>query len=184
MRSVRLHFALNFFSQRQLNNANKSPLNALPFGKNLIIIKKETFLMACVTLHPALQSISGRIGNIVFYSSKGQQFARSYVIPRNPNTAAQRERRTLFAEAVTRWQSLSEHSKEKWNRKALGTVRTGYTLFISQFCTGINSGSENISFIPDKDPRICRSVSAVTSSQCIFFSPDRTTYSLIAIAFL
>jgi hypothetical protein len=158
--------------------------NRLPFVKNLIIIKKETFLMACVTLHPALQSISGRIGNIVFYSSKGQQFARSYGIPRNPDTAAQRERRTLFAAAVACWQSMSESSKEKWNRKALGTVRTGYTLFISRFCTGTNSGSENMSFIPDKDPIVCHSVSAVTSSQCIVFSPDRMTYSLIAIAFL
>jgi hypothetical protein len=154
----------------------------LPFGKNLIIIKKETFLMACVTLHPALQSISGRIGNIVFYASKGQQFARSYVVPRNPDTAAQRERRTLFAEAVARWQSLSGHSKEKWNRKALGTVRTGYTLFISRSCTGTNSGSEDISFILDKELLICHSVSAVTSSQSIVFSPEQTTYSLLSPA--
>jgi hypothetical protein len=136
--------------------------------------------MACVTLHPALQSISGRIGDIVFYSSKGQQFARSYVIPRNPDTAAQRERRTLFAKAVAHWQSISESSKEKWNRKALGTVRTGYTLFISHFCSGTDSGSENVSFIPDKELLICHSVSAVTSSQCIVFSPDRTTYSLLS----
>jgi hypothetical protein len=106
-----------------------------------------TSRMAIAIVHPMLRSISGRIGSLVFYSYNGTQYVRQYVVPRNPDTSAQRRRRELFAEAVSRWQSISESAQERWNRKAMGTVRTGYTLFISVFLKGEELISEAVSAV-------------------------------------
>jgi hypothetical protein len=103
--------------------------------------------MAIAIVHPMLRGISGRIGSLVFYSYNGTQYVRQYVVPHNPDTSAQRRRRELFAEAVSRWQSISESAQERWNRKAKGTVRTGYTLFISVFLKGEELLSEAISAV-------------------------------------
>jgi len=89
-------------------------------------------LMAKVNLHPLVKSVSGRVWSLVFYSSRNLQYARRYVIPHNPNTAAQKSRRNLFAEVVTLWQKLPKYKQVQWNQKASGKMMSGYNLFISQ----------------------------------------------------
>jgi len=88
--------------------------------------------MAKVNLHPVVKSVSGRVWSLVFYSSRNLQYARRYVIPHNPNTAAQKSRRNLFAEVVTLWQKLPKYKQVQWNQKASGKMMSGYNLFISQ----------------------------------------------------
>ncbi|HSA14296.1 MAG TPA: hypothetical protein P5346_06070, partial [Spirochaetota bacterium] len=63
--------------------------------------------MGIATLHPLFTGISGRIGGIVFYSYNDVTYFRAYVVPRNPDTAAQRNNRSLFARAMKAWQALS-----------------------------------------------------------------------------
>ncbi len=105
--------------------------------------------MAKVQLNPMSNRYSGRIGNIVLYYNRGNLFARSYVVPRNPNTVKQRENRSLFAHAVKAWQSLSMEEKVWYNTTASRKRHplNGYNLFISEYMTATeknNSGSECI----------------------------------------
>jgi hypothetical protein len=80
-----------------------------------------------------LNSISGRIGNIVFYTNRGRQCVRKHVIPRNPDTAAQRIVRCAFSDAVRSWQSLSEDEQYAYTRKARNLNMSGYNLYISKY---------------------------------------------------
>jgi hypothetical protein len=86
----------------------------------------------------------------------GQAYARSYVIPRNPDTPAQRKRRRLFADAVRAWQTIPEMQKELWNHKARRLVMSGFNLFISIFCRADGS-------VPDPDTLRSHSVSSLYS---------------------
>ncbi|MGL4370177.1 MAG: hypothetical protein ACRCUT_10995 [Spirochaetota bacterium] len=92
-----------------------------------------------VTLDPVFRSLSGHVGSLVYYQSYGRQYARAYVVPRNPDTPAQRQGRTRFAEAVDAWQKLPELHKEIWRIKAHPLNRTGYNLFISIYLAGDNA---------------------------------------------
>jgi hypothetical protein len=84
-----------------------------------------------------VKSISGRIGNVVFYtrrrSGKGTitQCIRTHVIPRNPDTEAQRAVRRSFGDAVREWQSMSPDEQYSYNRKARNLNMSGYNLYIS-----------------------------------------------------
>jgi hypothetical protein len=105
--------------------------------------------MAKVTLHPMLLGISGKIGSIVFYSYRNNQYARRYVIPKNPNTPAQKSRRELFAEAVNKWQNLPEHKKSRWNNDARNQAISGYNLFISVYLGSKTPSEEEKTGISD-----------------------------------
>ena len=87
--------------------------------------------MAKLILNPLFKYISGRSGNTVFYTWKNIQCARSYVVPRNPDTETQRKNRNIFSEAVKIWQKLPDMQKESWNLQAQGKPLSGYNLFIS-----------------------------------------------------
>lgn len=89
--------------------------------------------MATVRLNPAFDSVHGKIGKIVHYNRNGIQCARSYAVPRNPDTPAQRENRKTFAEAVKLWQKLTPDEKYRFNRKAVKKRVSGYNLFISLY---------------------------------------------------
>lgn len=89
--------------------------------------------MAEVTLNPIISSISGRLGGIVFFTSRGRQYARSYVSPANPDTDAQRKRRSLFGAAVKSWQALQDAERENLDRMAGACGRSGYHLYISRY---------------------------------------------------
>jgi hypothetical protein len=112
--------------------------------------------MARIQFDPMIKSLSGRVGSLVFYMNRGQAYARSYVIPRNPDTPAQRKRRALFADAVRAWQTIPEIQKDLWNLKARRLVMSGYNLFISIFCRADGS-------VPDSDTLRSHSVSSLYS---------------------
>jgi hypothetical protein len=95
--------------------------------------------MATAKPNILINSISGRLGSIVFYvnhrgaCSDFTQCVRSYVIPRNPDTEAQRKVRRSFGEAVRLWQSMSEDERYSYNRKARYLNMSGYNLYISKY---------------------------------------------------
>ena len=75
--------------------------------------------MAYVLLNPILKSISGRIGQVVFFCYNDRQYMRRYVVPHNPHTPEQTKRRKTFADAVAAWQTLADYKKTQWNHRAL-----------------------------------------------------------------
>ncbi len=89
--------------------------------------------MATATPSILINSISGKIGNVVFYTRLGTQCVRAHVVPRNPDTQAQRAVRRSFGDAVRSWQSTSPEEKYAYNRKARHLNMSGYNLFISKY---------------------------------------------------
>ncbi len=87
--------------------------------------------MATATPNILINSISGRIGNVVFYKRLGMQCVRTHVIPRNPDTEAQRAVRRSFADAVRSWQSMTDDERYAYIRKARYLNMSGYNLYIS-----------------------------------------------------
>ncbi len=89
--------------------------------------------MAKATTSPLIKSIHGRIGNLVFYYRCGTQCVRAYVIPRNPDTEAQRTVRRIFSDAVRSWQAMPDEEKHTFVRKARYLNMSGYNLYISRY---------------------------------------------------
>jgi hypothetical protein len=91
--------------------------------------------MAKAKLNPMFTSITGRVGNVVFYKRMDVQCLRRYVIPRNPDTEIQRVNRYTFKNAVRTWKELSEDEQYRYNRKAveLKLFMSGYNLYISEY---------------------------------------------------
>lgn len=87
--------------------------------------------MAKVKFKAPIKSIHGRLGNVIFYNTNGNNYARSYSIPKNPRTGAQQKNRINFADAVKLWQGLTDAEKGEYNRMAIGKPLSGYNLFIS-----------------------------------------------------
>ncbi len=95
--------------------------------------QKEDNKMATATPNILISSIRGRIGNVVFYKRQGTQCVRLHVIPRNPNTEAQRAVRLSFGNAVRSWQAMSADERYAYNRKARYLNMSGYNLYISNY---------------------------------------------------
>ncbi len=93
---------------------------------------------------PLIKSIHGRIGNLVFYYRYGKQCVRIHVIPRNPDTEAQRIIRRMFRDAVRSWQAMTEDDRYKFNRKARYLSISGYNLYISEYMNVRISGTTEL----------------------------------------
>ena len=89
--------------------------------------------MAIADLHPMFTGYRGRMGKLVHYDRRGTHCVRRHVVPRNPDTAAQKAVRAGFREAVHAWQALPASEKDIWNHKARYKPLTGYNLFVSWF---------------------------------------------------
>jgi len=102
-----------------------------------------------------ITSIHGRMGNLVFYYRHGTQCVRTHVIPRNPDTEAQRTVRRTFGDAVRSWQALSADSRCAFIRRAHTMSMSGYNLYISEYMkatiTGMR-GTDTLSLTSDIAP--------------------------------
>ena len=89
--------------------------------------------MATVKLDALYKSVNGRLGNYVFYNRYDKLFARTHIIPQNPDTGEQRIVRKTFGNAVRSWQRLKDEEKNKYNKKARRLNISGYNLYISGY---------------------------------------------------
>jgi len=92
--------------------------------------------MAHVILNAAFRTLSGRVGDAVFYTRYGRQYMRPYVKPSNPDTPAQRMRRSAFRHAVYTWHALGEEEKRQWKKTGRKRHLSGYNAFISHAMSG------------------------------------------------
>jgi hypothetical protein len=83
--------------------------------------------------------LSGAIGGIVFCKRAGGVYARAHVVPRDPKTPAQLDRRSRFRAAVLAWRALPNPEKETWSKRAARNERTGYHLFLAEFMANANA---------------------------------------------
>lgn len=98
--------------------------------------------MAEVTLNPIFRACHGRMGDLVHVRRYGKQHLRIYAKPANPNTPAQRERRSAFRDAVRAWQAMSDAEKDTWNALARRKRCSGYNLFLSHRLNGKDREAE------------------------------------------
>ncbi len=89
--------------------------------------------MATATPNILINSIRGKNGNVVFYTRRGVQCVRTHVIPRNPDTEAQRFVRRSFGDAVRSWQAMTPDEKYAYIKKARYLNMSGYNLYISEY---------------------------------------------------
>lgn len=71
------------------------------------------------------ESASGRLGGLVFGRSRGQNIARRFVVPSNPNTQGQQDARQVV--------SIHSIHVAAWNRQT--TMPAGHTQTVKQFYT-------------------------------------------------
>lgn len=101
---------------------------------------------------------SGKIADtLVFGSWKGLRVARSYVVPANPNTAAQSTQRGHMTAAVAAWHSatapvLDGDDKEAWGRYAgvLGPM-SGFNAFCRSYINEEVAGGTPALIFGDED---------------------------------
>ena len=79
-----------------------------------------------------ITGMRGKLGNRVYCTRNGKPCSRLHVMPSNPRTGRQRERRSLFARAVSAWRGLDADTRAQWNRRARGMKMSGYNLFMSE----------------------------------------------------
>lgn len=96
--------------------------------------------MAKVTGPLLSMGASGKLADtLVFGKWKGVDVARQYVVPANPNTAAQSTQRGFMTAAVAAWHDatnvLSATDKAAWNRYAgaLDSAMSGFNAFCRSF---------------------------------------------------
>ena len=77
--------------------------------------------------------LSGAIGGIVFCQRGNGVYARAHVVPRDPKSPAQLDRRRHFGAAVVAWRALSDSDKQAWRNRAAREERTGYHMFLADF---------------------------------------------------
>ncbi len=96
-------------------------------------------------LHELTISVRGKAGDMVYQRvGKGRGNLddtgrygvqlRRHVIPTDYRTEAQQQNRRRMAAAVAAWQGLTPDEWHAWNQKAKHQRRTGFNLFIRQFC--------------------------------------------------
>jgi hypothetical protein len=108
---------------------------------------------------------SGKVGTMVSYKTRYGQVRRRYVIPRDPATLAQMNRRVAMTRWARQWSRLTEEQRHGWNATA-GDARTrprlnqsgrlsGFLLFVRINC---NLAKHNLPpvDVPPAVPRLGR----------------------------
>ena len=85
-----------------------------------------------ITFSPLVAGASGRAADAVASSWKGRAYIRKYVIPHNPQSAAQTLVRNAMASCVTLWRSLSSDLKACLDTYGVGYRMSGYNTFVSK----------------------------------------------------
>jgi hypothetical protein len=82
-----------------------------------------------LTLSPLISKLSGTAADAVAASWKGIQYVRQYVVPQNPNSAAQQLVRNTIARLNPLWQTLGTLASAAWTYKATGLPLSAWNLF-------------------------------------------------------
>ncbi len=83
-------------------------------------------------------SASGQLAKaLVYFPFKGLDVVRSYVVPANPNSAAQQTQRGHMTDAVDEWHAAgyTDEDRSAWNRLAstLGSGLSGFNALVRSF---------------------------------------------------
>lgn len=74
--------------------------------------------MARVKYSPIIDSVNGKIANVVFQDGKAGAIVRNRVVPANPNTAAQASARNILSSVSKAWAGLTDAQRGAWDTAA------------------------------------------------------------------
>ena len=87
--------------------------------------------MADVNLNPVFENFRRKIGDLVFYTRKGDTFVRRKGMTRNPKTEAQMAVRNAFSSLVVDWRQMNGVMHRSWEHFAKGKKYSGYNAFLA-----------------------------------------------------
>lgn len=105
-------------------------LQSLPhsvLGGNVVVII-EQFPLDSMTAH-------GKFKDLIYARIRktGNQYTKKDTKPYNPRTTLQQANRGKIPAANHAWQALSPATQKNWDKKAIGTGKSGNNLFISNY---------------------------------------------------
>lgn len=89
-----------------------------------------------IRFSPLISGMAGRTADLVAASWKGIAYVRKWVIPANPQTAAQTAVRNSLARCVTLWRSLPTAVKSSLDAYGTTCAMSGYNVFM-RFCRAL-----------------------------------------------
>jgi hypothetical protein len=89
--------------------------------------------MAKISTPSYMKTPGGKMGDAVFYSIGNRSYMRTYVIPRNPRTEAQQKNRSLFAEAMASWKTLTSEEKYLYKTRTRDLDMHPHNLYIREY---------------------------------------------------
>jgi len=93
---------------------------------------------------PHYSGMSGQIGKSgVHMVRKGVWIMREWLKPANPNTTAQQEVRTDFAEAVSKWHTFNAAKKAAYGYYATSGLASGFNVFIGEYRKAADATAKN-----------------------------------------
>lgn len=85
----------------------------------------------------------GQLGKAFVYGTwRGVPYARQYVSPANPQSAAQTKTRSIFAWASNTWKEMPSLGQDPWNAFASGRPLTGRNAWIGKATKNLRSGTD------------------------------------------
>lgn len=81
-------------------------------------------IMALMKFGAIVVDGSGKLGGHVFSKNRGGNYLRTKTTPVNPQTAAQTEVRSIFAQISSQWSGLSEAQLQSWEDRQAEYART------------------------------------------------------------
>ena len=101
-----------------------------------------------LTFSPLIAGMRGRAADAVASSWKGIAYVRKYVIPANPNTAAQQLVRNSFASMIPLWRSLNALMKAWLDTYGIDYQMSGMNVFVSK-CRALEQAAALLKPMPD-----------------------------------
>lgn len=136
----------------------------------------------------------GQIANTQVYATwRGVQYARKYVIPANPDTAEQKETRTVFSYLNAVWKLMAAEAQAPWTAFAKGQPFINRNAWISKNLPPLRGETDNEKLIGSPGANGGLPVASFTATgsagkiTCTFTMPSLptgwTVASSVAIAF-
>lgn len=91
--------------------------------------------MVRVRYNPLVESMHGRVGQLVLQDIQRTHAGRRYVNPRYQNTDRQQRSRGNMRNASRLWSQIPDSGREMWGYESLRTGRQARQMWIQQYCT-------------------------------------------------
>lgn len=86
--------------------------------------------MTKITYSPLISSISGKMGNNIFSSWKGQPYVKELVTPANPQSVAQQANRQYYSNSSFLWRKIYNRIRKHWNDAAAADGISGFNKWV------------------------------------------------------